>query len=321
MSIALASARRRVSFKYVAPSLAPVLILCIANGIALPSFSNPTYWPQMLATMAPLALIAMASTPAFLVRGIDLSISPLVVVVNIVIVKYLLPHEIFGGILLMPVAVLAGAVSGLVIGAAIAVLRIPSVLVTLSALFVLTGLAQSLLSTPITAGPSWLDNLAGMVGPVPGAVLTVGIPLIVWKVVEKSPYGVAVRAVGDSDTAAMSAGVDVTRVRLIAYTAGGALAGCAAIAYTALARSADSSSPAQFTVLALAAVALGGTSMTGGRGGLGLSVLGAAMIFLIQTLLNATHVSVFYLDLAYGGALVLAVMIGGRALVMKGRAR
>lgn len=321
MSIALATPRWRVPVKYLAPSLAPVLVLCIANGIALPSFSNPTYWPQMLATMAPLALIAMASTPAFLVRGIDLSISPLVVVVNIVIVKYLLPHEIFGGILLIPVAVLAGAFSGLVIGAAIAVLRIPSVLVTLSALFVLTGLAQSLLTTPITAGPSWLDNLAGMVGPVPGALLTVGLPLIAWKVVETSPFGVALRAVGDSDTAAMSAGIDVTRVRLIAYTAGGALAGCAAIAYTALARSADSSSPAQFTVLALAAVALGGTSMTGGRGGLGLSVLGAAMIFLIQTLLNATHVSVFYLDLAYGGALVLAVMIGGRALVTEGRAR
>jgi ribose transport system permease protein len=156
-----------------------------------------------------------------------------------------------------------------------------------------------------------------MVGPVPGAVLTVGVPLVVWQLLERSPFGTALRAVGDSDTAAMSAGIDVTRVRLIAYTAGGVLAGCAAVAYTALVRSADSSSPAQFTVLALAAVALGGTSMNGGRGGLGLGVLGAVMIFLIQTLLNALHVSVFYLNLAYGGALVLAVVIAGRALMTK----
>lgn len=312
---------RLAGIRRLPPVLLPVAALFIANAIALPSFLDLSYWPEMLATIAPLALIAMASSPAFLVRGIDLSISPLVVVVNIVIVKYLLPSDVFGGPLLVPAALLAGAASGLVIGFAIAVLRVPSVLVTLSALFVLSGVAQALLVSPVSAGSSWLDDLAGMVGPIPGAVLTVGIPLLAWKLLELTPFGVALRAVGDSDTAAVSAGIDVTRVRLIAYTAGGVLSGCAAIAYTALVRSADSSSPAQFTVLALAAVALGGTSMIGGRGGIGLGILGAIMIYLIQTLLNSLHVSVFYLNLAYGGALVLAVVIGGQAIIGKGRAR
>jgi ribose transport system permease protein len=298
-----------------------VLLLCVANGFALSRFLDPTYWPAMLAQLAPLALVAMASTPSFLARGIDLSISPLLVLVNIVIVRYLLPHGLLGGVLLIPIAIVIGAAAGLVIGVAVAVLRVPPVLVTLSALFILSGLAQNMLDAPIAIGPSWLDNLAGTVGPVPGGLVMIVVPLTAWKLLERSSFGVTLRAVGDADAAALSAGIDVTTVRLIAYTAGGMLAGLGAVSYTALVRSADSSSPAQFTVLALAAVALGGTAMTGGRGGLGLSVLGAATIFLIQNLLNALSVSAFYLNLAYGGALVLAVIAGGRAASMKGRSQ
>jgi ribose transport system permease protein len=302
-------------------SLVLVLVLCVANAVATPSFFDPAYSPTILAQLAPLALVAMASTPSFLARGIDLSISPLLVVVNIVIVRYLLPHDLLNGVLLIPIALAVGAAIGLLIGAAIAVMRVPSVLVTLAALFILSGLAQNMLDAPIAIGPSWLDNLAGSIGPVPGGLVMIVVPLLAWKLLERSSFGINLRAVGDADATALSAGIDVTRVRLIAYSAGGVMAGAGALSYTALVRSADSSNPAQFTVVALAAVALGGTAMTGGRGGLGLSVLGAATIFLIQNLLNALSVSAFFLNLAYGGALLLAIVAGGRAASSRRRSQ
>jgi ribose transport system permease protein len=314
--------RLRVAHVRRAPtSLVLVMVLCIANAIALPSFLDPTYWPTMLAQLAPLALVAMASTPSFLARGLDLSISPLLVVVNIVIVRFLMPHDVIGGVLLIPIALTIGGAIGLLIGAAIAVMRVPSVLVTLAALFILSGVAQSLLDAPIPLGPSWLDHLAGSMGPVPGGLVMIAVPLLAWKLLERSSFGVNLRAVGDADATALSAGIDVTRVRLIAYASGGVLAGVGALSFTALVRSADSSNPTQFTLVALAAVALGGTAMTGGRGGLGLSVLGAATIFLIQNLLNALSVSAFYLNLTYGGALLLAVIVGGRAASARRRSQ
>ena len=149
----------------------------------------------------------------------------------------------------------------------------------------------------------------------------IAVPLLAWKLLERSSFGVNLRAVGDADATALSAGIGVTRVRLIAYASGGVLAGVGALSFTALVRSADSSNPTQFTLVALAAVALGGTAMTGGRGGLGLSVLGAATIFLIQNLLNALSVSAFYLNLTYGGALLLAVIVGGRAASARRRSQ
>ena len=289
-----------------------LVALLIANAIALPHFVEPQYWAATLPAFAPLALAAMASTPAILSGGVDLSVSPVIWLVNIFIVKYFLLHDLTSGILLIPLSLTVGAVIGLGIGLAVAVARLPSVLVTLCAFFALTGVDIKALPTPMSASDTWLFDLGGKIGPVPGALLTIGIPLLLWWWVDRGPYGTHLRAVGSSDSTAASAGVSVNYVRVIAYLAGGVLAAAGGIAYTALVHSADASAPQQYTVLALAAVALGGTSLSGGYGGLGRSVVGAACIFLIQNLLSAVGVSIFWLSLAYGGALLIAVVVGGR---------
>jgi ribose transport system permease protein len=69
---------------------------------------------------------------------------------------------------------------------------------------------------------------------------------------------------------------------------------------------------AQFTLVALAGVALGGTSFAGGRGGMAGSVLGAACIYLIQTLLSALNVEPTWLQVAYGAMLLTGVLVGAR---------
>ena len=87
--------------------------------------------------------------------------------------------------------------------------------------------------------------------------------------------------------AAYSAGVNVTAVRIVAYALGGLFAACAGIALVAATQSADASQSIQYTLPALAAVAIGGTSLLGGRGSLFGSIAGAAIMFLIQTLLDS----------------------------------
>ena len=115
-------------------------------------------------------------------------------------------------------------------------------------------------------------------------------------------------AVGSDDRAAYTAGVDVTLVRFISYVMTGLFAGFAGLMLTALIGSADPNIGPTYTLIAIAAVALGGVSLAGGRGGCLGAAIGAIDIFLLQSVLTDFNVSTFVLQIAYGVILVLAVI-------------
>lgn len=185
---------------------------------------------------------------------------------------------------------------------------------TLGTYFVLSGLDLHLVPNPVTAGPNWTNHLAGSFGPVPGALLTIGAPLLLWFALRRSPYVDALLSVGDHDATAFSAGMNVDGVRISAYALGGMVAGIGGIALTGLVRSADAQVFTDYVLVALAAVALGGTNLAGGRGGLLLSAIGAASIFLLNNLLTNLHASAYFIQVAYGGVLFFAVLLGARLI-------
>jgi ribose transport system permease protein len=123
--------------------------------------------------------------------------------------------------------------------------------------------------------------------------------------------------VGGSEITAYTAGVNVAAIRTLAYTLGGAIAGLAGVAIVAQLHQAeaDAGFVTPFILMALAAVALGGTSLAGGRGGLIGSLLGAAVIFLIKNALGAVGISSFWSEAVYGATLVLAVLFAARTAV------
>src|SRR5881628_1084454 len=106
-------------------ALGLVVVLLIANIVALPKFAAPSWWPQELAGFAPFALIAMASTPSVLSGGggIDISLGPLMTLVNVVLVTGLLPHGLGSPFVAVPVLLLLGAAIGALNGFFVAVLR------------------------------------------------------------------------------------------------------------------------------------------------------------------------------------------------------
>jgi ribose transport system permease protein len=295
-------------------SLIFAVVLLVANIIALPRFGSPSLWAENLTGFAPFAIAAMASTPSVLSGGggIDISIGPLVTLVNVVLVAILLPHGLGAPYVAVPILLVLGAGIGAINGVFIAVLRYQPVVTTLCVNFVLSGLCVRLLARPKSAGSNWTGHLAESFGPVPGALLTIGAPVLIWLALRRTAYIRTLYAVGGDDVTAFSAGVNVAAIRIIAYVIGGLFAAIGGIALTALLQSADASDSTQYTLVALAAVALGGTSLGGGRGGLACSVLGAACIFLIQNLLDSLHVSTLWLQVVYGGLLLFAVVLGSR---------
>ena len=257
--LARIAARRPSSF-----AVGLVVLLLIANVIAQPDFIAPSQIAPTLGTLAPFVIVGMASTLAFLSGGggIDLSIAPLMGLTNIVLVTVLFGTSFGGPVLAVPILLALGALVGAINGVMVARLRYPPVIATLGTFFVLAGLDLRLVPNPVTAGPNWTNHLAGSIGPVPGAVLTMGVPLLLWLGLRRTPYVQSLLAVGDHDATASSAGMDVNAVRISAYALGGLIAAVGGIALTGLVRSADAQVFNNYILIALAAVELVESNLT-----------------------------------------------------------
>ncbi|TPL91570.1 ABC transporter permease [Mesorhizobium sp. B2-3-12] len=314
MSTRLLSLSRSVGFAVVL-----LVILLAVNLILNPARFQPGSWGALIGLAAPLIGAAIASTPAILAGrgGIDISVGPLMGFVNAAVIEVLfLKAGISSPLLLVPAALLIGALVGVANGFLATVVRIQPIVATLGTYLILTGVTLTILPAPIGPAPAWLKALAG-----PWSMLPLLLMFIAWGLVRRTPYYDQLMAVGSDDRAAYTAGVDVTRVRFIAYVMSGVLGGCAGLMLTALIGSADPNIGPTYTLIAIAAVALGGVSLAGGRGGVAGAAIGAIDIFLLQSVLTTFNVSTFVLQIAYGAILVLAVMLTAaqERLAMRGR--
>ncbi|HEY2604199.1 MAG TPA: ABC transporter permease [Thermoleophilaceae bacterium] len=300
------------------------LALLAANVIAEPSFGKPSNWPQELASFAPLAILAMASTPSILSGGggLDLSVGPLVIFCNVLLVHKFFPHGLDSGWTAVPLLLLIGAAVGAINGVLVTVLRYQPVIATLCTFFILIGVDLKIGSSPRpTPAHNWTTGLGDKVWFFPGALITLLVPAAIWLLLSRTSYHRQLYAVGGNDATAFSAGVDVTATRIVAYTLGGVFAAIGGIALTALVQSSQAASAGQYTLIALAGVALGGTVIGGGRGGLLGSALGAFAIYLMQTLLSAVNVPATWNNVVYGGMLVAGVIVGARVMMLRPTAR
>jgi ribose transport system permease protein len=266
---------------------------------------------NQLANVAPLAIAAMASAPSIIGGGFDLSISPLICLTNCVFVVWLAPHGL-GGAISVPIMLGIGLAVGVVNGLLIIALRVQPIVVTLATYFSLQGVDLLIAPNPVQlSSTGWVAHLAGSVGAVPGGLLMIGIPMLIWVGLRFVPFRRLLYAVGSNDATAFSSGVNVNAVRVASYALGGLFAGFAGLALTGLVSSADSSNATEYTLVAIAAVVLGGTPLAGGRGGLVGPLLGALSIYLLQNLLATFAINPAYLQIVYGGILIIAVVLGG----------
>jgi ribose transport system permease protein len=286
------------------------LVLLVINLIQSPNFG----WTDQLANFAPLAIAAMASTPAIISGGggFDLSISPTMVLTTGVYVVFLVP-EGYGGYEAVPVLLLIGILIGMINGLLIVRLRLLPVVVTLSTFFILIGVNLKLVEAPESLRVTWMNDFAGTILGIPGALFLIAVPLALWGLLGLTPYRRMLYAVGSNDAAAFSAGVKVDAVRVIAYSIGGLFAAIGGIAIVAVTSTANAGLSETYALQAIAAVALGGTSLWGGRGGALGSVFGAASIYLLGNLLITLNVNPSWLQVMYGGMLLVAVMLVGAA--------
>jgi ribose transport system permease protein len=267
----------------------------------------------------PLALAAMGQAAVVLSGGIDLSVGPMMGLVNVVSAMLMahadFPAALVIGLLLLVAAALAGGLTGIVITAT----GVPDIVATLASGFVWAGLALHLM--PIPGGgapPTFAGLMTGQFGPgMPAGLVVVLAALAVWLPLRRSRLGLAMYAVGSSRPAAYLSGVNVTRARIAAYVLGGGFTALGGLAPTASTSSGNAASGTSYTLTSVAAVVLGGVSLTGGRGGM-LGPLAAALILtLINTMLTFLGVDPNFSLVIQGAIVVLVVMAAGLVLARR----
>ncbi len=289
---------------------AGVIGILLISLLLLNLWLNPARFAPsgILTTMglaAPLLLAALATTPAILSGGggIDISIGPMIGLLNVAMVQYLFLNGIESPLVVAPAVLLAAALLGMVNGLLVVWVRLPPIVATLGTYLVFVGLSPWVMNRPGGSVPEWLTRLGHDL-----SWLLLVLVAVLWMVLVRTPLYAYLMATGGSAKAAFASGVDVARVRLVAYTLGGLFAGAAALALTALIGSGDPNIGPPITLKAIAAVALGGVSLAGGRGGLIGAAAGAMIIYLLDLALTRTGFSTFVLQMIYGIVLVAAVV-------------
>ena len=265
-----------------------------------------------LGLMTPLILAACAATPIILAgrEGIDLSIGPLIGFINVIVVKWMiLDWGIENPVFVIAIALLAGIAGGTINGFLAVYLRIQPIVATLGTYLMLAGLATWILPSPIGPVPPWLAALSENYSVLPLIAVA-----MLWLLIKRLPLHGLIMTIGGDDRAAYSSGVNVNLVRFLSYVISGVIAAVAAISLTALLGSADAQVGPNYTLLAIAAAALGGVSLAGGKGGMTGAALGAIDIFLLQNLITHFNVSSFFLQISYGLVLVVAVSLNSERI-------
>jgi putative xylitol transport system permease protein len=205
-----------------------------------------------------------------------------------------------------------GALVGAVNGIMVARFSVPSFVATLGMLSVARGL------TFIYSGGMPIADLPdGFLSAGTGAIAGVPVPVIIfalvvvlfWFVLRYTTYGRYVYAVGGNAKSAKTSGISTGKIIFSVYVIGGVLAGLAGIILAARTTSALPQAGLSYELDAIAAVVIGGTSLSGGSGSLGGTVVGALLIGVINNGLNLLGVSSYYQQVVKGVIIVGAVLL------------
>lgn len=267
----------------------------------------------------PLAFLALAQAVVVVSGGIDLSVGAMMVLTNVVSAR-LMETQGVGGAIGIAIAVILGAalLDGLV-GWIITVSKVPDIVVTLAASFVLGGLALWVLPSPGGGAPGGFRYaLTGSefgIGSNPWpSLVTLLIPLVIaWWLLRRTRTGLSLYAIGSSRDASFLSGLDVRRSRMVAYAIGGGLAALAGLATTAITGGGEPrfAIGSTATLNSVAAVVLGGIALTGGVGSPLGAVAAGYSLFLLSPILTALQVDPNQAQVVQGVLIVLVVMVGG----------
>jgi len=300
------------SFQRTGPLLGLLLIAVILT-ILEPRFLTVSNLFNLIRQVSINAIIAFGMTFVILTGGIDLSVGSILAFVGAVVAGLLAADvNLFVAII---IGIVLGALSGLLNGILVAKGRLAPFIVTLATMTIFRGLTLAYTEgRPITGLPAHFrligtGEIAGVPLPI---VLTALFFLLFYLVLNHTIFGRRVYTIGGNEEAARLSGMNTDRIKMLVYMISGVTAAISAIILTARLNSAQPTAGLTFELDAIAAVVLGGTSLSGGYGTLGGTLVGALMIGVLNNGLNMLNVPSFYQQVVKGLVILIAVLLDRR---------
>lgn len=290
--------------------LGVVLALAIFFSFTSGTFATVRNFTIISAQASTLLIVCTGATFVVLMGSIDLSVGAVVLLVGAACVKIENGTGLGGSIVLL--GVLLGALLGLINGIIFALGMVPSFVVTLGSLSIFSGLAlQILQGRAITFNSAALDAIAigEWIPPLQNIALcgiTVWIAGVL--IARHTRFGRYMYLIGGGETVARNSGIPVRRYKVYAFTLSGLIAGFGGVLAVARLGAAGPTLGQELLLNSLAAIVVGGTSLSGGVGGPDRTLLGVLIITILDNGLNLLGVS-SYPQLVIKGAVVIGAVL------------
>lgn len=264
-------------------------------------------------------VLAIGMTFVILTRGIDLSVGSVVALAGIVSASLVttsataaVPGAPYPAALGIVVGLLVGLACGAVVGFIVSRFSVPAFVATLGMLSAARGLTLIYGGgkpvPALTPAFRWIGT--GNIGGVPMPVVLLAIVFIIsWWVLNRTRFGRYIYAVGGNPHAATTSGINVSRIRFLVYCISGVLAGLAGMMLSARTGSALPQAGIAYELDAIAAVVIGGTSLSGGVGRVTGTLIGALIIGVMNNGLDLMGIESYYQQVIKGALIVGAVML------------
>lgn len=305
--------RRSAQFSLpkVAGPILGLIALCIIFAVVSPNFLRVTNLLNILVQVAVISVVAAGVAVVILTGRIDLSVGSLLGLAGVLAGGTLATTD--SVVLAIVVALTVGALAGLVNGLLVSFGNVPSFVATLGMLSIARGLAFVYTQgRPISGfpegfrvfGSSYLFDTI----PVP-VIVSVLLFLLLAFVLTQTPFGRSIYAVGSNEKAALLSGLNTAYYKTSAFVLSGLLAGLAGIMFIGRINSAHPTAGETYELDAIAAVVIGGISLSGGRGSIIGVFFGALIIGVLRNGLNLLNVDPFWQGVVIGSAIILAVLV------------
>lgn len=293
-------------------ALATLFVLFIYNAIETPFFlTRQSLLFVLLRQAAPIAIVAVGMAIVIGTAGIDLSVGSVMAIAGQVGATLVLHNNPY--LLAMVAALLVSALCGLFNGTLVARFGVQPIIATLILFIAGRGIAQLITGGELQplANPDfqWI-GLARPFGVPAQVIIAFAVAVVAWLVMKLTVFGRQVLAVGGNETASRLAGLPAARVKLLAYVASGVLAGLVGLITVSATSASDANNTGVGMELdAIAAVAVAGTPLTGGKVTVWGAVVGAVMLKLLQNTLIAHGITKEVAQMIEGAVIIAALWL------------
>lgn len=289
--------------------LATILILLVVLSLVSPAFLSVQNLVNILRQASLLFLLASGLTIVILTAGIDLSIGSVLAFSASVAANFIQQGWIWAGSI---VGLVIGAACGLLNGLMVAVVGLPPFIATYGMLWIAAGFAQVFMKGEIISGfpPGFRFLGAGHLTGIPVPILVMIVVLAVCLfTLRRTNLGRYVYIIGANREAARLSGINIRGNLLLVYSLSGLISAFAGLVYISRINAVESTIGEPLLLPAIAAVCIGGTSLFGGEGGIGGTMVGALIMTLVTNGMNLLNVSPYWQSFVMGAIVVLAVAV------------